>query len=252
MKESINRDNHQKLYYQLYEIIKKNIEDKEWGVCSQIPTEDELCKMYDVSRATVRSAIAELVRDGYLYRQQGKGTFVKQLTTDELVMLTSFRELMLEPGVEFSTEILAQTTIMPIGNIGNLLNISPDKHIIYIKRINVVDGKPVIIQEIHIPLHIGPDFLHENMAVNSLFDLFKNYKIEITRVRNYFGITFLSAEEAQAFNLTEGAPTLLLNQLFFSGETPVMYIRSVKRQDSFGFAIEFKKSSMDERRFYVK
>ena len=252
MKESINRDNHQKLYYQLYEIIKKNIEDKEWGVCSQIPTEDELCKMYDVSRATVRSAIAELVRDGYLYRQQGKGTFVKQLTTDELVMLTSFHELMLEPGVEFSTEILAQTTIMPIGNIGNLLNISPDKHIIYIKRINVVDGKPVIIQEIHIPLHIGPDFLHENMAVNSLFDLFKNYKIEITRVRNYFGITFLSAEEAQAFNLTEGAPTLLLNQLFFSGETPVMYIRSVKRQDSFGFAIEFKKSSMDERRFYVK
>src|SRR4030067_3604610 len=120
MKESINRDNHQKLYYQLYEIIKKNIEDKEWGVCSQIPTEDELCKMYDVSRATVRSAIAELVREGYLYRQQGKGTFVKQVVSDILVMLTSFRELMLEPEVEFSTDVRVQTTMMPIGTNGKL------------------------------------------------------------------------------------------------------------------------------------
>src|SRR3990170_4331873 len=252
MKESINRDNHQKLYYQLYEIIKKNIEDKEWGVGSQIPTEDELCKMYDVSRATVRAAVLELVREGYLFRQQGKGTFVQQVVSNKLVMLASFRELMLEPAVEFSTEVRIQTTMMPIGTIGNMLNISLDKHIIYIKRITVVEGKPVIIQEIHIPLHICPDLLHENVAVNSLFGLFKKYKIEITRVRNYFGITYLSAEEARAFNLTEGSPTLLLNQLFFLGETPIMYIRSVKRHDSFGFAIEFKKSAMDERRFYVK
>jgi len=252
MEELIQREDHQKLYVQLLDIIKKKIETREWDVGFQIPTEEDLCKTYGVSRATVRSAIAELVREGYLFRQQGKGTFVKQVVSDKLVMLTNFRELMLEPGVEFSTEVRVQTTMMPIGTIGNLLNISLDKHLIYIKRITVVEGKPVIIQEIHIPLHIGPDLLHENVAVNSLFGLFKKYKIEITLVRNYFGITFLSAEEAQAFNLTEGAPTLLLNQLFFSGETPIMYIRSIKRHDSFGFAIEFKKSSMDERRFYVK
>jgi GntR family transcriptional regulator len=252
MEELINRENLQKLYLQLCEIIKRKIESKEWGVGSQIPTEDELCKMYDVSRATVRAAVLELVRQGYLYRLQGKGTFVKQLTTDELIMLTSFRELMLEPGVEFSTEVLVQTTMMPIGNIGNLLSISPDKHIIYIKRITVVEGKPVIIQEVHVPLHLCPQLLNENVAVNSLFSLFKKYKIDITRIRNYFGITSVGFDEAHVFGSAEGTSILLLNQLFFSGETPVMYIRSVKRQDSFGFAIEFKKSSMDERRFYVK
>jgi len=252
MEELISRENLQKLYLQLCEIIKRKIESKEWVVGSQIPTEDDLCKMYDVSRATVRAAVLELVRQGYLYRQQGKGTFVKQLTTDELVMLTSFRELMLEPGVNFSTEVLVQTTMMPIGNIGNLLNISPDKHIIYIKRITVVEGKPIIIQEVHIPLHIGPQLLDENVAVNSLFGLFKKHKVDITRIRNYFGITYVGPDEAHVFGSAEGSPILLLNQLFFSGETPVMYIRSVKRHDSFGFAIEFKKSSMDERRFYVK
>jgi GntR family transcriptional regulator len=249
---TINRENLQKLYVQLIEILRGKIETREWDVGFRIPTEEDLCKTYGVSRATVRSAIAELVREGYLFRQQGKGTFVKQVVSDILVMLTSFRELMLEPGIEFLTEVRVQTTMMPIGTIGNLLNISLDKHIIYIKRITVVDGKPLIIQEIHIPLHICHELLHEDVAVNSLFGIFKKYKIEITRLRNYFGITYLSTEEAQVFNLTEGVPTLLLNQLFFSGETPVMYIRSIKRHDSFGFAIEFKKSSMDERRFYVK
>lgn len=252
MEELVNRENLQKLYLQLCEIIRRKIENKEWGVGSQIPTEEDLCKMYDVSRATVRTAILELVRQGYLFRQQGKGTFVKQITTDELVMLTSFRELMLKPGVEFSTEVLAKTTMMPVGNIGNLLNISPDKHIIYIKRITIVEGKPIIIQEVHVPLHVCTQLLDENVTVDSLLGLFKKYKIDITRIKNYFGITYLTDKEARIFNLTEGSPTMLLNQLFFSGETPIMYIRSVKRHDSFGFAIEFKKSSMDKRRFYVK
>jgi DNA-binding GntR family transcriptional regulator len=94
--------------------------------------------------------------------------------------------------------------------------------------------------------------LNEDIVNNSLLGLFKKHKIEITRIKNYFGTTYLSAEEADIFGLTEGSPTLLLNQLFFSGETPIMYIRSIKRADSFGFAIEFKKSAMNERRYYVK
>ena len=243
MEEPIRREEHQKLYVQLIEILREKIENKEWDVGFQIPTEEDLCKNYGVSRATVRSAIAELVRDGYLYRLQGKGTFVKQVVSDELVMLTSFRELMLEPGINFSTEVLVQTTMMPIGNIGHLLNISPDKHIIYMKRITVIEGKPVIIQEVHIPLHLCPQLLDENVAVNSLFGLFKKHKVDITRIRNYFGVSYVGPDEARVFGSAEGSPILLLNQLFFSGETPVMYIRSVKRHDSFGLAIEFQKGA---------
>lgn len=113
---------------------KKKIESKEWNVGSQIPTEDELCRIYGVSRVTVRAAISELVREGYLFHQQGKGTFVRKQISDELIMLTSFRELMLEPGIVFSTEVLAHTTMMPVGNISTLLDCPADKHIIYIKR----------------------------------------------------------------------------------------------------------------------
>src|SRR4030043_1545111 len=101
--ELIDRDDHQKLYLQLYEILKRKIEGGEWPLGSQIPTEEELCSMFNVSRATVRTAILELVRQGYLKRQQGKGTFVfKNVISEGLTMLTNFRELLFEEGLPFA------------------------------------------------------------------------------------------------------------------------------------------------------
>ncbi|MCI0469978.1 MAG: GntR family transcriptional regulator, partial [Nitrospirae bacterium] len=124
----INRDNPQKLYLQLYAILRGNIESGEWAVDAQIPTEEDLCKTYEVSKATVRIAVSELARQGYLCRQQGKGTFVcKRIIPEGLSMVTSFKELMLEAGVSFSTKVLAQTVIMPIDDLDIKLDITEDK-----------------------------------------------------------------------------------------------------------------------------
>ena len=80
--KTVDRESQQKLYVQMFSIIKEKIETREWPVGSQIPTEDELCKTYDVSKATIRMAIADLVRTGYLKKLQGKGTFVKHSIPD--------------------------------------------------------------------------------------------------------------------------------------------------------------------------
>lgn len=254
MDTSIHRENPQKLYIQLWEILKKKIENSEWDVSSQIPTEEELCKIYSVSKATVRSAILELVREGYLCRLQGKGTFVhKKVVSDELTMLTSFRELMLEPGTIFSTRLLVRTMMMPVDDLITNLNISGDKHVIYIKRLTIVDNKPAILQEVYIPYHICPPLLEEDIENNSLFELFeKKYEIKITRVKNYFDIAYLNAEEGRLFDLQAGLPVLLLTQHFFFNETQIMYTHSIIRPNSLKFSIEFKKRLMDERGFYVK
>jgi GntR family transcriptional regulator len=70
----VDRESSEKLYVQLYSILKSKIENREWAVGSQIPTEDELCRTFTVSKATVRMAITELARNGYIRKQQGKGT----------------------------------------------------------------------------------------------------------------------------------------------------------------------------------
>jgi DNA-binding GntR family transcriptional regulator len=244
--EILDREDPQKLYFQLYEIIKKKIENNEWTVGSQIPTEEELCKMFNVSRATVRTAILYLVRQGYLRRQSGKGTFVsRRYMSYAMTMLTSFRELMLETGISYSTKVLAQTIMMPIDDLGTKLNISEDKHIIYIKRTTIVNNSPVISQEIYIPFHICRPLLDEDIEGNSFVEIFKKHEINITQVRNLFDITYLNAEQAALFDLPEGSPALLLDQYFLSGDVTVMYIRSVKRPDSIKFAFEFERGQAE-------
>ena len=134
--ELIDRESHQKLYHQLLSIIGKKIESGEWPVGSQIPTEEELCQMFSVSRATVRTAVLDLVRQGYLKRQQGKGTFIcRSMVSDGLVMTASIREQLFDEKLNISTNVLAKTVMMPIDELDVMLDIQPDKHVIYIKRL---------------------------------------------------------------------------------------------------------------------
>ncbi|MDO9289208.1 MAG: GntR family transcriptional regulator [Thermodesulfovibrionales bacterium] len=243
--ELVHRENPQKLYLQLEGIIKKKIEDKEWAIGSQIPTEEEFCKIYGVSKAPVRAAILELVRQGYLMRQQGKGTFVcKKIISEGLTMLVSFKELMLEAGIIFTTKALAQTVMMPTDDLDIKLNISEDKHIIYLKRLRRVDNEPILLQESYIPYHVCPQMLAEDVENNSLLELLeKKHGIKITKVKDYIELEYLTKEESRLLGLPEGAAAMLLTQYFYSGDTQVMYMRSIKRPDRFKFLIELDRSA---------
>ena len=247
MVELIDREDHQKLYMQLYEILRKKIESNEWAVGSQIPTEEDLCRMFSVSRATVRTAVMELVRQGYLRRQQGKGTFIfRNVISEGLTMLTSIKESLLEEdGQSFSSKVLARTVMMPVDGLHTKLDISEDKHVIYIKRLWTTDEKPVLLQEIYIPHHICPLLLEEDIENNSLFDLFeRKYGIKITRVENYMETTRLEKDESMLLESPDDSFTLLLTQQFYSGDTLIMYMRSVKRPDSLKFFIELERKAV--------
>lgn len=239
----IDRDNPVRLYRQLSELLKKRIENEEWLIGSQIPTEDELCRAYDVSRATVRGAIAELTRDGYLIKQQGKGTFVlKKVVADKLAMFVTFDELMIEPSEGVKTNVLAQTIMMPVDDLAEKLDIAHDKHIIFIKRLRSVADISILIQESFIPLHLCPDLLKENLESISLFEFFdKKAGLTITNVKNSFEITYLGAEEARLFEYPVKTPALALIQQFFSSGATIMFTRTIKRPGRTGFSMEFSK-----------
>jgi DNA-binding GntR family transcriptional regulator len=244
--ELIDRENHQKLYLQLQSIIKKKIESGEWPIGSQIPTEEDLCSMFNVSRATVRTAVLELVRQGYLKRQQGKGTFIhKNMLSGGIAMLTNLKELMFEDELPLTTKVMARTVMMPVDDLDVKLDIPPDKHIIYIKRLYSVDKEPVLLQESYVPYHLCPLLLEDDIEHQSLFDIFeKNYGIKITRVDNHIDITRLTLNESMAIGLTENAAAILLTQYFYSGDTLIMYARSVKRPDRFQFFIDLERKSL--------
>ena len=241
--ELIDRENHQKLYLQLLQIIRKKIENRDWPIGSQIPTEEELCTTYNVSRATVRSAVLDLVRQGYLKRQQGKGTFVhKDVINEGLSMQTSFRELLFDESLNFATSVLARTVMMPVDGLDIMLDIPSDKHIIFIKRIRLLDNEPVLLQETYIPYHICPLLLEDDIGQHDLLDLCeKNYGIKITKIKNHIDIAHLNENESRMLKLSKGSAAVLLTQYFYSGETLMMFTRSLKKPEKFQFVIEMER-----------
>ncbi|RJR17040.1 MAG: GntR family transcriptional regulator [Nitrospiraceae bacterium] len=76
-KNTIYRETPEKLYMQLYNILRRKIESGEWATGSLLPTEKEISILHQVSVITVRTAMSHLVKEGFLIRTQGKGTFVK-------------------------------------------------------------------------------------------------------------------------------------------------------------------------------
>ena len=242
---TIDREKHQKLYVQLYSVLKGKIENNEWTVGAQIPTEDELCKIYEVSKATVKLAVLELAREGYVSRKQGKGTFVrKRLVPEWLTTYKSFKEMMLDAGLDFTTQVLAKTVVMPSDGIDEKLNVPTDRHVIYIRRLRSVSGEPVLLQEAYIPYHVCPSLLDDDVENDSLFDILeKKYGLKMTKVKEYIDVEQLADEDRRLLQL-EGSPSaLVMEQQFFSRESQVMYMRTIKRLDRFKFFVELERST---------
>ncbi len=246
MVELICRDEHEKLYLQLYDILKRKIENREWTAGMQIPTEEQLCKMFNVSRATVRNAVLELVRQGYLVRQQGKGTFVSSnFISEGLIMTTVFKKLWVEDESSLSKEVLAKTVMMPISDLSKELNIPENRHIIYVKVLWLFQGEPSIIQESFIPFNICPQLLEEDIENQSIIDLFeKKFSIKTTKVLTYFDVINLKKETSQLLKVSENSPALVMLQKVFSGDTVVLLSKFYKKTDTNKFFITFQRKAL--------
>lgn len=239
----IQRKNPKKLYVQVYDAIRKEIESGQWPINSQIPVEDELCKKYEVSKATIRLAVLELVQRGYLTRHQGRGTFVCKATPSTGVkMSTDFDEFMIEEVDSFTIQVLAQMGMTPVDDLELKLEAPDLMHVVYIRRLLLAEEKPVLLAESYVPYHLCPELLTEDLEGHLLIELLeKKYEIPITRIRIFVEGAYATENEGSVLGLAKGTPVLLLEQHFYSDDTQVMYMRSIKRMDKFRFSREFGK-----------
>jgi len=227
--KTVDRESRQKLYVQMYSIIKEKIETREWSNSAQIPTEDELCRAYDVSKATVRMAIAELVRNGYLKKLQGKGTFVTHALLDlGIAMKTRLTEDKFGEGVKAKREVLRKGLKDPTAEIREFLrfNGSADSTY-YILCRRLVDEEPAYLEESFVPLAVFPGIEHEDICQRPFYDLIQEKGMKkIFKVIQTIEVGEIQGETAVLLKAPEGSPALLLHRLLIGSDTnPIAYTR---------------------------
>ena len=121
----LERSNPKPLYAQLEEIIREKIDRDEWKPHNAIPSENELSKIYGLSRMTARSVITQLAKEGLLYRVQGKGTFVSEpKITTKSPSYAGIREQLEQMGYEIETKVLDISKVIASKKIARKLEIN--------------------------------------------------------------------------------------------------------------------------------
>src|SRR5438874_10348930 len=130
------------------------IEAREIG--DSIPSERRLSTDFGVSRLTIRAALDELVREGYLVRRHGSGTFVGQPKIAQQLTLTSFSEDMRRRGMLPDSRTLSLENVHAGARVGRALNVSPDERVFQITRLRLADGEPMALETLHVPVSVAP------------------------------------------------------------------------------------------------
>ncbi|MGW5050444.1 GntR family transcriptional regulator [Actinokineospora sp. NPDC004072] len=204
---------------------------------SPIPTERSLATEFDVSRTTVRQALAELTVEGRLLRVQGKGTFAAEPKVAQRLQLSSYTEDMIAQGREPSSKLLDVSEIPAEAELARLLRIRAGAKVLRLHRLRLADGEPMAMETTHLPLGRFRGLRRYVSSGGSLYQILRErFDVEMGHAEETIETALAGPHEAELLGADVGMPMLLLSRHSFdTEERPVEWVRSVYRGDRYKF-----------------
>ena len=229
----LERNNPKPLYQQLREILVDAIDSGKWGPNDKIPSENELSMEYGLSRMTARAVLTDLVKEGYLYRVQGKGTFVSEKIVTASPAYIGIREQLEHMGYEVKTKIMECVSVESGDTVAKNLGIKKGDPVYKIRRVRYIKDEPI---SIHISFvnekyssMLTEDVLKEEQLCILLSEL---YGVNKKKVAETLESVSASEEEAEILQVEKGHPLLLLRDILYdSANIPYEYTKVVFRGD---------------------
>ncbi len=227
------------LYSQLEAILTQSIDEGELKPHDRIPTETELMQHHGLSRTTVRKAVSSLVREGYLYRQIGKGTFVSRPKQRHgLEKLTSFSEDMRSRGMVPSSQVLELETTKAAGSVARRLETDKDDLVWKIVRLRFANGEPMCIQTSYVPTALVSTIRAADVAgERSLYELLETeYHLRLRESEETLDADFAWPEEAQLLGVQEGSPLMVRDRTTYLADgRPMEHVKTLYRADRYQY-----------------
>jgi len=201
-----------------------------------LPSERDLAKALDVSRVTVRKAIAGLVGEGLLTQRHGAGTFVAGRIVKSFSKLTSFSDDLRVRGLEPRSVVLDRSVGEVTPEEAMALNLSPGARVVRLRRLRYADEQPLAIERSVIPLSILPD---AESVSTSLYDALAAVGHRPTRALQRLRAVAFDAEHARLLGIAIGSPGLFIERRGFLDDGRVAeFTCSHYRGDAYDFVAE--------------
>lgn len=236
MNTTIDFDSRIPLYAQLEEILSNAVRRGDLEPGQFIPSEEELCARYGVSRITVRRSLESLVREGLLTRLRGKGTRINPPRfIDDTINLQSFTEKTGHFGGNFSTRVLERNFVEACGRIAGHMGIEEGERLVYVRRLRIFNGEPIGLFENYLRASIGLG-LEENFEGSVYALMEQKYGIVIKEAKREMSAILADKETAGILKVER--PFALFSVRTYSYDTAnrvMEYSEGVYRTDRYEF-----------------
>ncbi|MCX6029238.1 MAG: GntR family transcriptional regulator [Chloroflexi bacterium] len=233
-------------YDQLADLLRREIAERQArGEAVQLPSENELAGQHGITRATVRHALDELERDGWIYRQKGVGSFaVVRRVEQELTQLASTTEVMRQRGWSLVSKIVSLGQMPAVPHVARALELAEGTAVYSLCRLRVVDGVPASVQTNYLSVALCPR-LEENDLTGSLYQLLETrYGLRLWTGRETLRARGATAREAQLLEVHEGAAVMYAERITYAATgVAVEYLEAVWRGDRYDFKVTLTRSA---------
>lgn len=224
----------------LYESVRARVVDRlrsgHWSPGDRIPTEAELASEFGVGIGTIRRAVEELVAEGVLIRRARRGTTVARHTNENSFdMFFSFVDLAGSP-IKVSAKLLSFAKERASPEVAAALRLARGARVARIENLRLLDGAPVMLDRIWIPLERFADLSIETFSArrSSIYGYYQEHHgISIVRVVEDLGACSADDSLAQPLELAAGDPLLRIQRTAFTyKDTPIEFrLRHVNSAD---------------------
>lgn len=190
------------------------VEAGQYPLGTRLPPERELCEQLDVSRVTLRRALAHLVEAGALTSHQGRGWFVSRPPRgDWPSSLESFSETAERLGLAASSTVVEAVREASSLDDAEALGIAPGTPVYRIRRIRHLDGVPTALDTAVVPEAAAPGLLDHDFTSESLYRAMQACGATVHRAESVLESRPADAAASEALQLGRGAPMLVIRQL---------------------------------------
>jgi GntR family transcriptional regulator len=245
------------IYYQIKQIIKGWIINREFNPGEKIPSENELADRFHVSRLTVRQAISQLTQEGFLTSKRGGGTFV---TTNEKLIhqfsleFTGFMDDLFYQVSKSKTKSVKIEKISLPKLIKEKLELGNDeKEVVQIKRVRFLEDQAFAFTVNYLPVDIGKRISEKDLYKQSLLQVIEqNLNIPFTEAFQTTEASFADQEISEQLGIASGFPVLFVERIMYTKDRkPVEVVQTSYRGDLYKYIIRLKKVKRKDQSVWI-
>lgn len=232
---------HVPLYSQVLGVLRQRIADGIYGVDDQIPPEDQLAAEFDVSRATVRQAVGELVREGLVDRKQGRGTFVLPTAHRYGQRLNgSLSTILAQTKTSQATRIDVDRSAQVPARIAEALQLDEPIATVF-RRPRAVKGQIWSYTVNYLPDHFGKFVTRENLRAKGMIGVLESHGVHCASARQIIRAHLADVEVCRHMEMDFAGAVLYAERVVLSvDEEPVQFVTTWYRADMFEYEVHLK------------